>query len=506
MKSIARKHHSKEVELKLLLVTSSPQGLRKQLAQTAPLRRSKPRQQILHSVYFDTPDQLLRQQRAVLRIRRVASADQSVWIQTLKTGASGASALSARGEWECQVNADTPSLSALAATPWEGIDPDSRIFCALTACFVTSFERTSWRISTPDGSEIEVALDLGQVQSGEQSTSICELELELLAGEVSSLFAVAQQIAASVALMPVGRSKAERGFCLSSGTLDHPCFARMPVLEHNATLQVTAQKLLREVFYQFTANLDLLRRSDDAEVVHQARVGWRRFKSALRLFGSALPDASMPSMAALEPLLRALGLLRNLDVALHGTLPLVATSYVASDAQRGLAWDALQAALTAAAQIQRAQVRSALLRPEIGAALLSITRYIEELTLDKSTMHDVDGVAKLPMPSLRGWARHRVGGLHRRLKLALADADNLSNQHRMRIRAKRLRYATEWLQILLPKRRARRWIDKATDLQSRLGETRDMHQAYLLACQYQADPGLLEFLRGFGYGKSVKPG
>jgi len=505
MKSVSPSQKVKEVELKLLLVTSNPQSLFKQLAASSPLRHVAPVKHQLHSVYYDTPDQWLRQQRAVLRIRRVGSADQAVWIQTLKTGASGGSALSARGEWETEVAADTPNLQALRATPWEKLDPDGHLFGTLSACFATGFKRTCWTISTADGSEIEVALDLGQVQSGDRCAEICELELELLKGNAAALFDVAQQLATSVALLPAGQSKAERGFALSNGTLDQACFAQPPKLQADATLLATAQTVLREMFFQFTVNLDALRRSDDVEVVHQARVGWRRFKSALRLFRASMPGVAVPPLAALQPLLDALGALRNLDVALHDTLAPLAPSYIAADAQRALAWDALLRALTLAAQSQRTQVRQALLQPAAGAALLAITRFIEELTQSPALAPDAAGVVPLAAAQdLQHWAGRRVRRFRRRLKLAQANASTLETQHRVRILAKRLRYAAEVLRSYLPKRRVMRWIDTATRLQSTLGASRDIHQAYDLACQHTADAGLLEFLRGYRCARDAR--
>ena len=53
--------------------------------------------------------------------------------------------------------------------------------------------------------------------------------------------------------------------------------------------------MLREMFNQFTANLNALRASDDPELVHQARIGWRRFQSARRLIDPVLAHESMPS-------------------------------------------------------------------------------------------------------------------------------------------------------------------------------------------------------------------
>jgi CHAD domain-containing protein len=87
--------------------------------------------------------------------------------------------------------------------------------------------------------------------------------------------------------------------------------------------------MLREAFSQFETNLMVLRKSDDPEVVHQARVGWRRFRSALRLFKPALTDKARPLSLALPSLLNLLSELRDLDVAWHDTLPPLQEAYTA---------------------------------------------------------------------------------------------------------------------------------------------------------------------------------
>ena len=84
---------------------------------------------------------------------------------------------------------------ALKHTPWADMDPDLSLFKALAPCFSTSFERTSWLIRRRDGTAVELALDIGQIEANGKHTPICELELELKAGKPAALFAIAQEIA-----------------------------------------------------------------------------------------------------------------------------------------------------------------------------------------------------------------------------------------------------------------------------------------------------------------------
>ena len=491
---------SQEIELKLALPTSDPASLVKRLARTPVLARRKAKHLHLHNVYYDTPEQILRRERVTLRLRRVGSEAKPQWLQTLKTGSRGDSALSQRGEWEVPVPTAQLSFKALKATPWSGIDPDSTVFRALTPCFVTTFERTSWLVRRRDGGVVEVALDVGQIVAGDKRAPICELELELKVGQPAALFDIAQQIARTIAVLPANLSKAERGYALAQDSLDMPLRAQPPKLTSNLPLSEAARCVLREMFCQFTANLNALRTSDDPEVMHQARVGWRRFKSAWRLFKPALAADAVPSWQALRPLLTFLGELRDLDVARTDTLPPFADAYTAGDTRRAQAWQAMTQALTHSANLQRKAVRYALQEPAVGAILLATTQWLEGLSAPKEP-----GDARVkPEVSLRHWARRRIVHLHAQLKLALKDAGSPDSQHRARILAKRMRYGIEALRSLLPKKRSQRWYQQATSLQTSIGATRDVMQAATLVARLEVDRGLVEFLRGVALTNTKK--
>ena len=485
-----------EIELKLALPTSDPAGLAKRLARIPVLARRKAQQLRLHTVYYDTPEQVLRQQRVALRLRRVGSEARPRWLQTLKIGGADDSALSQRGEWEVPVPGAALKRSVLKDTPWSRLDPDGTVFRALAPCFATTFHRTSWTVRRRDGSMVEVSLDIGHIEAGEQRSAICELELELLAGPPQALFDIAELIARHIAVLPATQSKAERGFALAQGVIDRPVRAQPPVLGPRLSVTQAAQQVLRESFSQFTSNLSALRSSDDAEVVHQARVAWRRFRSARHLFRSSLPADTVPSWLPLQPLLTFLGELRDLDVARIETLPPLADAYTAGEPRRAAEWQALSASLLQAATLQRKAVRFALQVPTVGVCLLTTTQWIEGL----STVPAAGSSDEQPQEALPRWARQRTAHLHRQLKRALKQAPDAEQQHRVRILAKRLRYGIEALRPLLPKQKAKPWHAQALQLQTTLGLRRDVLQASTLALQLETQRGLSEFLRGVAVG------
>ena len=96
--------------------------------------------------------------------------------------------------------------------------------------------------------------------------------------------------------------------------------------------------------------------------------------------------------------------------------------------------------------------------------------------------------------------------MHQRLESALeADEGSVLSQHRIRIQAKRLRYAVEALRGVLPDKRSRRWLSQASELQAAIGDSRDLVQAGLLAARLEADRGVVEFLRGLAAGRQRRP-
>lgn len=491
---------AQEVELKLALPATDPAALLRQLSRVPALARRKATTLQLHNVYYDTPEQTLRGQRVALRLRRVSSAATPQWLQTLKVGGAGDSALSQRGEWETPVAGPALSAQALQATPWTGIDPDGRLFATLTPCFETSFERTRWVVRQRDGSAVEVALDRGHITAGGHRLALCELELELLAGAPVALFALAGQIAERIAVLPLSASKSERAYALAQHGALPPRRARPPTLTPGLAAVQAAQRVLREAFDQFVTNLYMLAYSDNPEVVHQARVGWRRFRSLQRLFKPVLRGSDAPTWLALRPLCQALGELRDQDVARTDTLAPLADAFVRGSTSRQRVWRAMLRSVAQAARQQRQAVRHALAQPAVGVCLLATTQWLEGLAQSEAAPMP-------PQPHLRAWARRRLRRVHQRLQAAMReirDAHDTLGQHRVRILAKHLRYGVEALGGLWRKPWADAWQQQAAALQSELGARRDLARTLELIDALGVDPTVVAFLRGVAVGRIAR--
>lgn len=284
--------------------------------------------------------------------------------------------------------------------------------------------------------------------------------------------------------------RAKPDFTLSINALEIPRRAHPPKLEAKWALAEAAQCVLRETFAQFQFNLNAFALSADPEVLHQARIGWRRFKSVLRLFKLFPGMKTAPPWQALQALLVCMGDMRDLDVALHDTLPPLEAAYSGANAERKQKWRAMTLALTQANSIQRQALQAAFENPATVTAIELTSRWIEALTV-ANTGGAVKGRTNT---RLRNWARRRVDRLNRELHRALQQTDTPAHEHQVRILAKRLRYSIELFRPLLAKQCWSNWYPEAMHLQSNLGAGRDLMQARLLIDRLDVDPGISAFL------------
>lgn len=487
-----------EIELKFAVVARDPEGLEQRLAGTPALVRRKPEHLQLRNVYYDTPSQTLRRAKVALRIRQIGDRKNPQWVQTLKIGSDGDSALSRRGEWETGIPGKTLDMAMLQDTPWRDLDPDGTLFASLQPQCVTAFKRTRWTVRQSDGCSAEVALDIGTIAAGNAVAAICELEIELQSGTPAYLFALATDIAQSVPLVPLHISKSEQAYQLLDTRLGAPLGSQPPPLTADMPLPDVTRAVLGEAFLQFTANLNGIRTSDDPEVVHQARIGWRRFKSALQLFQKHPHWVPAPALEPLKPLLRALAQLRDLEVAAAQTLPMFANAYTAGVAQRKARWRAMESALALATHAQRQIVCEALEVPAVGSVLVAVAQWLErQLPLGAPEP------AGKGSPGVADWIARRLKRLHVRLEEQPADSADAAVQHRVRILSKRLRYGVEALRPLLPKRRARQWHRQAVGLQTTIGNRRDVIRAQEIVARLGMAPSLVDFFRGIVLGTHI---
>ncbi|MCT4703213.1 inorganic triphosphatase [Enterobacteriaceae bacterium H20N1] len=198
-----------EIELKFIVNPAALDDLRNTL-NSLESEHSEPRQ--LLNIYYETADNTLRSHDMGLRIRGVDGRYE----MTMKVAGRVTGGLHQRPEYNVELSKPELDLSLLPAEIWqEGVTP-AVLQTELQPLFSTDFAREKW-VVTHRGSKIELALDLGEVKAGELNEPLCELELELLAGETSAVLELAQRLVTQPGLRQGNLSKAARGYHLAAG-------------------------------------------------------------------------------------------------------------------------------------------------------------------------------------------------------------------------------------------------------------------------------------------------
>lgn len=239
---------------------------------------------------------------------------------------------------------------------------------------------------------------------------------------------------------------------------------KQATLGPKAPMIVFAYASLRRQFQELTARLPSTDEPPDAEAIHQMRIAARRLRVALKMFEPMLPiDAAHDLDGELRWFARSLGGLRDLDVQAENF-----RTY-----QQTVAAEHLQALGGYELHLRRA-------RTEAREHLNTVFNAPRCTKLMESLASLLDGA---PSPgALRRWRSYRVAdGLkkilrksqRRVLKLGRkVDADTPAERlHRLRIRAKRLRYEFEFFREVYPS--LDRAVRATKHLQDVLGEHQD---------------------------------
>jgi triphosphatase len=197
-----------EIELKFFVSPEFSEILRRKISETKVLQHSC---RELGNTYFDTPDNWLRQHDIGLRIRRY----EEVYVQTMKTAGRVVAGLHQRPEFNAEHTSNDPDLTLHPSDVYPPGKSIAELQSQLVAIFSTDFTREQWLIGMPDGSQIEVAYDVGRVTSGELEYPICEVELELKSGQTDALFTLARDFSDEGGVRLGNLSKAARGYRLA---------------------------------------------------------------------------------------------------------------------------------------------------------------------------------------------------------------------------------------------------------------------------------------------------
>jgi CHAD domain-containing protein len=276
-------------------------------------------------------------------------------------------------------------------------------------------------------------------------------------------------------------------------------------LRARMTLEDAFQAIGSNCLRQIEANLPGVLHKN-VESLHQMRVGLRRLRALLAMFEDlAAPPVALH--ASIEWLSGELGPARDWDVLTETTLERV----------QGFDAAALRQAAHERAVAHHAQILFVLREPRFDELLNQLNDWLQErrwradgkLAKD-SPLHERAWKGALPL--LRKAEKRlakRVDGL---------DETDAPSRHRVRIAAKKARYAAEFFRDLLPARRVKRYVGHLEQVQDQLGLLNDLAVAEQLLEELKGGSSQVAkqaaYVRGYvaasaeanvqGLGKSLK--
>ena len=454
-----------ELELKLAVTPDELERLRRDpLVRSLAHKRATTKR--LHSTYFDTPSHDLRRRGMAFRVRQIGKRR----VQTLKVPGKGAGGLQHHREYEAEVEADTPDVERIEDETLRRLFDAEGLTRKLTPVFTTAFSRSSVPLKLED-SEVELALDSGEIAAGGESLPICEAELELVSGSSERIYELALALHKRIDFRLETRTKAARGYQLLA--VDRPLSpqkAQALDLQPEMTVGEAFVAAARSCLEQIRVNEAVVLLDRDAgrdpEGIHQLRVGVRRLRALVAVFKKVLSEEAHAFLRAeLAWLQGALGPAREWDVFVLETL---------APLRRRLPDDPDLAALGEAADARRRladqSARTALLAPRYTDFLLRF-----ELWLDSGGWAFRGGGNQAPNRRVGHFAAEaldrRANKLHKltRKWKTLPEAE----LHKVRILAKKLRYTAEFFQALYPRKLVRSQLWVITRIQDTLGSLND---------------------------------
>lgn len=336
-----------EIELKFVIPEHKVHAVKTQ----TQVKTAK--QHTLDAYYFDTPEQILGNAGIALRIR----CENGNWVQTIKAKGDG---LAKRIEEnialdlpkrmaQANLSPDLSQHSDTVKTLLSSVMPLDELSHALTIKFATKVQRITREVKR-FGNVVEIAFDEGKIVSGKKSTPICEIEFELLQGEVNFLIDTAQAWVKRHGLWYSTVSKAEAGSRLfadishgrvikSSLKAFRADVMDLPHINQAQFLRLVVQNCLQHLL----PNLSEIASSDmnanastgtstknvlNGNHVHQARVAMRRLRTALKHYHQFTDDKVIHEQIKawqmqLKLTFNQLGNYRDLDILQSKTQPML---------------------------------------------------------------------------------------------------------------------------------------------------------------------------------------
>ena len=409
----------------------------------------------LQAAYYDTSDERLAAAGLAWRVRREGRR----WVQTLKSSQLNGDGMHREEhnvvvhgrEWpaaDASLHGDTPAGQRLAAVLKDIADDNEPPPAERFRTDVWRVERT---VRVPGG-QVTISFDKGEIRSGDATTPVCEVEIELKSGRPPAVIDTATRWVERHGLWLDTINKAQRGAMLARGATSAPVVKAVPAeLDAEWSIDAATREMVRACLVQVIRNTSALANDVGGhDHVHQARIGVRKLRTVIREFGKGNTAIDSTWEARLREYFNQLGTSRDLEV--------VAAMGPEIEAAGGPTID-LRSSTSSVDPIAIAR------DPELTMLVLELFAYVYGTPAPPQSEGElVEAVAS------------RLQKLHRR---ALKRHDRFpklreEERHAIRKRLKRLRYTAELTGSLFPSKKVARFLRQITPAQEALGELNDL--------------------------------
>jgi inorganic triphosphatase YgiF len=412
----------------------------------------------------------LHRKRLTLRVRKQGRR----FVQTVKAGDFFGSDLLARREWEDPVASKRPDLDAPNTSKRL---PDSIRKRDLRPIFMTSVTRTVIEIEPRPCTQIEAAIDEGEIRTADGSgvEPISEVELELKRGDPAALFDVALRLLEAAPVRIETRSKAERGYrLLGASGLPQAVRAGPVALDPAMTVEAALQRFGRQCLTHLLRNEPVMS-AGEPEGIHQMRVAVRRLRSGLSGLKPMLPlEEHCWTSEELKWLSHALGPARNWDIFAASLVRPVSDALPDRrelESVVRLVGRNRDAAFDAAKQ--------AILSERYTKSTLRLFRWFEARQWREQSVSEHAALLLAPIGNIAPGLIERCYRRVRKRSKRFAE-QSPTQRHRLRIALKKLRYIIEFLESLFDEIQVRILVNRLKSLQDFLGHANDVRVAYAL--------------------------
>src|SRR5699024_8647086 len=141
--------------------------------------------------YFDTEDHFFSQQKMGFRVRN----EEGVYTMTLKTAGTTQGGVHMRPEYNVRLSQPQLYLKLFGQFSELTLARSyTELQCSLQPIFYTDFQREYYLLETGNGTQLEIAIDQGEIKANNAKTPICEVEFELKSGKVADMLNFVQHL------------------------------------------------------------------------------------------------------------------------------------------------------------------------------------------------------------------------------------------------------------------------------------------------------------------------